>query len=270
MSVIHVDQIRFKYAGKYVLKDLSFDVDQGTFLSIAGPNGAGKSTLLELLCGNLKPDSGKISVNGNKVSSYTDKELAGQIAVVRQEFIPAFGFTVAETVLTARTIHFSQLGFESADDRNIADEAMALTETIQFADRRLEQLSGGERQRVFIARALAQDTPILLLDEPTSFLDMRHQIGIYDLLKKLRTEKGKTIVTISHDVNLASRYSDRILFLCADQGYFIGDTKDVFTKEILTQTFGITGKFTAIDGKNMFVPITISNTEQAETDPNPT
>ena len=270
MSVIQVKGIRFGYQQTHVLKDLSFEVEQGSFLAVAGPNGAGKSTLLNILSGKLKPASGTVSINGNKVSSYTQAELAKQIAVVRQEFVPAFGFTVYETVLMARTMNFGRGGFESQKDRQAATDAMALTETVQFSKRRLDQLSGGERQRVFIARALAQDTPILLLDEPTSFLDMRHQIGIYDLLKRLQTEKGKTIITITHDINLAARYSNRILLLCDDQSYFIGDPEDVVTKESLIKTFSIEGELTRIAEKPFFAPITPHNGQDCPDDHTPT
>ena len=178
-SIIEVKNLSFWYVPeRTILKNLSFEVTPGMFLAIAGPNGAGKSTLLNLLCGSLKPKSGATRIDGAPINAYSTKELAKKVAVVRQEFVPVFEFSVIETVLMARTLYYQHIGFESKTDREIVTEAMEATDTAQFASRSLGSLSGGERQRVFIARALAQDTEILLLDEPTSFLDFKHQVEI--------------------------------------------------------------------------------------------
>ena len=190
MTIIEVNNLCFGYGKKWILKDLSFEVENGAFLAIAGPNGVGKSTLLSLLSGLLKAQSGMIKIDPNPTHSYSIQKLAAKIAVVRQDYTPSFGFSVLETVLMARTIYFGRSGFENEIDRDIVMKALKATEILDLSSRLLDRISGGERQRAFIARALAQDSPILLLDEPTSFLDLQHQVKIYDLLKQLQTDKG--------------------------------------------------------------------------------
>jgi len=255
-SIINVANISFGYTSKRtILKDMSFEVRRGEFLAIAGPNGAGKSTLLNLISGGLRPESGAILIDGKPVDTYSTLALAGEVAMVRQESIPIFDFTVAETVMMARTPFFSPMGFDTTSDREIVNEALRATETVQLASRPLRSLSSGERQRVFIARALAQDTTILLLDEPTSFLDLRHQVAIYDLLKMTQLEKSKTIVAVTHDLNLVAQYCDDALLLAgpatmsghpnpedqnqACSGYCFGRAADVFSPEKVEKIFGV-------------------------------
>ncbi len=255
-GIIEVEDLSFGYTPQStVLKDISFEVMPGTFLAIAGPNGAGKSTLLNLLCGLLSPRSGAIRVDAAPVESYSTEALAKKVAIVWQEFIPVFGFSVIDTVMMARTPYYGPMGFESKADREIVCEALEATDTAKFALRPLGSLSAGERQRVFIARALAQNTPILLLDEPTNFLDLKHQVGIYDLLKAAQLQVGKTIVAVTHDINLAAQYCDAALLLGADSGYQYGCAKDVFSAEQITKVFGVkvfTGK---VGKERFFVPL---------------
>lgn len=251
MSIIEVKGLSFDYPGTEVLKDISFEIEAGSFWAIAGPNGAGKTTLLNLLCGLLRARADSIKVAGSAIESYSVRQLARKIAVVRQEFVPVFDFTVEETVLMARTPYLPAFGFESQTDIEFAVEALETTDTAQFAGRSLSQLSGGERQRVFIARALAQNTGILLLDEPTSFLDLKHQVRIYDLLKAAQLEKGKTIIVVTHDINLASQYVDSVLLLAADSSYQCGPTSDVFSAQRIEKVFGIK-IFSAGQGREKF------------------
>ncbi|MCK5473668.1 MAG: ABC transporter ATP-binding protein, partial [Planctomycetes bacterium] len=198
-NIIEVKNLNFGYAkANPILKDVSFEVAAGKFIAVAGPNGAGKTTLLNLLCGLLRKKTGTIKIDSENIESYSVKKLAQKIAVVRQEFVPVFDFSVIEMVSTARTPYLGAFGFENKEDKKIIADALKATDTTKFAARALVELSGGERQRVFIARALAQNTDILLLDEPTSFLDLKHQVGIYDLLKKMQLEKGKTIIAVTH------------------------------------------------------------------------
>jgi len=256
MSAIEVKNLSFGYTPENtILKDMSFEIKTGTFVGIAGPNGAGKSTLLNLLCGALKPKSGSIKIDSTPIDSYKWEALAEKVAVVRQEFVPVFGFSVIETVLMARTPYFGTFGFENKTDKQIVHEALEATDTAQYASRPLGSLSGGERQRVFIARALAANSPILLLDEPTSFLDLKHQVGIYDLLKSTQLEKGKTIVAISHDINMASQYCDEILLLSTNSDYHIGQAKDVFYPEQIEKVFGIRTFIGRLGRENFFIPL---------------
>jgi len=255
-SIIEVENLSFGYTSQgTILKALSFEVTQGEFVSIAGPNGAGKTTLLNLLCGLLKPKAGSIKIDAAYIKSYSVKKLAQKVAVVRQEFVPVFDFSVTEMVSMARAPYLPTFGFESKADREIVAEALEMTDTVQFASRPLAQLSGGERQRVFIARALAQNTAILLLDEPTSFLDLKHQVGIYDLLKRMQLEKGKTIVAVTHDINLAVQYADVALLLGADSSYQYGRTKDVFSAEQIEKVFGVRTFVGKVGQEKFFFPL---------------
>lgn len=256
MSVaIEVKNLSFGYAQRTILKDISFEVGAGSFIAIAGPNGAGKSTLIKLACGLIKVDRGSIEIDSCDIRHYREKELAKKVAVVHQEFMPGFDFTVAETVSMARTVYMGRLGFESDEDRVAIGEALSLTDTLEFAERPINQLSGGERQRVFIARAIAQDTDILLLDEPTSFLDLRHQVGIYDLLKKMQEEKGKTIICVTHDINLTNQYCDQSLLLGADLRWQFGKTEDVFSSETIEQFFAVKTFEGRVREKKFFLPL---------------
>lgn len=255
-SIIEIENLCFGYTPKsMVLDNVSFNVGMGTFLVIAGPNGAGKSTLLNLMWGALKPKSGKITIDGTSVRSYSPRTLAEKVAVVRQEYAPIFGFSVAETVMMARIPYYGSAGFERQADRDIVNEALELTDTNRFASRPITSLSSGERQRVYIARALAQNSPILLLDEPTSFLDLKHQVGIFDLLKMVQREKGKTIVTITHDINLAAQYCDEALLLGIDSTYRHGDIQNVLSKEQIKNIYQIDVFTGDIGNGYFFIPL---------------
>jgi iron complex transport system ATP-binding protein len=255
-GIISVKNLSFGYRSqRNILKDVSFEVMQGTFLAIAGPNGAGKTTLLNLLCRVLSPKAGSIKIDSSPIESYSVRGLAQRIAIVRQEFVPVFDFTVAQVVSMARTPYLGPFGFEGQADKDCVNEAMETTDTARFGSRPLAELSGGERQRVFIARALAQNTPILLLDEPTSFLDLKHQVGIYDLLKAMQVEKNKTIVAVTHDINLAAQYADASLLLGADSDYQYGSAKDVFSPERLKKIFDVAGFTGVIGQENFFIPL---------------
>lgn len=269
-NIIKIENLSFSYTRRStILEDVSFDVKAGTFLSIAGPNGAGKTTLINLLCGLLRAQAGSITIDSARIESYSARRLAQKIAVVRQEFVPVFDFTVAEVVSMARAPYLGTFGFESKIDRDTVGEALEATDTACFALRTLGSLSGGERQRVFIAKALAQNTPILLLDEPTTFLDLKHQVEVYDLLKVAQLEKGKTIIAVTHDINLAAQYCDDVLLLTggppaqqrslngtAGRGrYHIGKTKDVFSTEQIERVFGVKVFAGTVGREDFFIPL---------------
>lgn len=269
---VQLDNVTFAYQpGRPVLRDISLTVEAGTFLAVVGPNGAGKSTLIHLLAGLLKPQSGTISIDRRDIRSLSRRRLSEKVALVQQEFVPVFGFSVSEVVLMARIPYYSQLGFERQVDRQIVADALEMTDTTQFASRPLVSLSGGERQRVFIARALAQDTPIMLLDEPTSFLDLRHQVATYDLLKSVQQERGRTIVAITHDINLAAQYCDQVLLLrpCpassptadetgtsnAAKHYRVGPARDILNRREIENTFGVSVFSAPVGTEQMFLPL---------------
>lgn len=270
---IQVENVQFGYArSRPILRDFTFAVNAGRFLAIVGPNGVGKSTLVNLIAGLLSPQAGTIRVNGIPIASYRTRDLAQKIAFVRQETVPVFQFSVAEVVLMARTIHYGAFGFESAADRDRVRHALDLTDTAGFASRPLGSLSAGERQRVFIARALAQDTPILLMDEPTSFLDLKHQVHIYDLLKTIQARQSRAIVAVTHDINLAAQYCDEVLLLqppsVADTAgtgdmvpppkptrYRIGAPSQVLTTSLVAQAFGVRGFSGPVGRERFFLPL---------------
>jgi iron complex transport system ATP-binding protein len=255
-AAIEVENLCFAYKSQpAILNNINFRLQQGEFISIAGPNGAGKTTLLNLLSGLLQPTAGAIKIESAPLKSYSIRNLAKKIAVVRQEFVPVFEFSAWQVVSMARTPYLGGLAFESAADEKAITEALEMTGTTRFANRPLNHLSGGERQRIFIARALAQQTPILLLDEPTSFLDIKHQLAIFDLLKKLQIEKQKTIVAVTHDINLASRYSDLTLLLGADGKYDFGSTRQILSAEKIESVFGVKTGSIQIGQKLLFFPL---------------
>jgi iron complex transport system ATP-binding protein len=255
-KAIQVKDLTFGYGRNGVILDgISFEISRGQFIGVVGPNGAGKSTLINLLCRKLAPKAGTIVIDSAPIESYSVEALARKVAVVRQEFVPVFGFSVIETVMMARTPYFSRIGFENKGDREMVVEALRATDTFGFASRTLESLSGGERQLVFIARALAQDTNILLLDEPTNFLDLKHQVEIYDLLKSWQLERSKTIVAVTHDINLAAQYCDKALILGSGGGCEYGSSEEIICPERIRRVFGVNGFVGRVGREKFFIPL---------------
>jgi len=232
-----VEDLRFKYDESWVLDGLSFEVREGEILGIIGPNGSGKTTILRVLSRVLIPQEGEVHIRGKNLLELMQKEIAQIIGVVPQDAYFPFPFTVGEVVLMGRSPWLSGFGFESERDLQIASHAMALTNTLSFTNRLIFELSGGERQRAIIARALAQMPQVMLLDEPTAYLDIGHQIEIYDLIKKLNAEKKLTVIIVSHDLNLASEYCDRLILLDAGRIYEEGSPKEVITEENLSRVY---------------------------------
>lgn len=254
MNAIQVENLCFSYTGFPVLRDLSFVVPSGSLLAILGPNGSGKTTLLHLLAGLLFPQIGSLRIQDKPLASLSPSQRAVILSLVRQEYLPAFDFSVYETVLMGRTARLGWFGFESSTDRHAVTQALRDTDTLDLADRRLDQLSSGQRQRVFIARALAQDTPILLLDEPTAFLDLQHQLIIFDLLADLKSKSGKTLLLVTHDLNLAAQYADTILYLGHDKTYFIGPVCQAITDHRIESFFRVRGFSGRFRDRPFFIP----------------
>lgn len=239
MRSLSVDAVTFSYQRAVpVLRDISFSVEEGEFLSLVGPNGSGKTTLLRLLDRIFLPDRGSIALGDKPLARFSRSELARRIAFVPQEGGIQFPFTVYEIVLMGRSPHTRGMAFENARDRAIAREVMALTDIDHLADHPITRLSGGERQRAFIARALAQQPEILLLDEPNAHLDISHQLDIFRLIKRRNTESGLTVMSVSHDLNLAAAYSDRVAILQSGTIAAIGAPDAVLTEQRIREVFG--------------------------------
>jgi len=247
---IEVEGLSFRYhttegRGRvWTLDHLSFHVDVGEILGIVGPNGSGKSSLLKILAGLLPIGEGDVRLGGLSIGKRSQMDVARLVAVVPQEYTQVFPFTVAETVLMGRFPHRTArwwsmgIGDETANDLARVQDAMADTDILSLADRLVSDLSGGERQRVMIARALAQEPNILLLDEPTAFLDINHQIDICSLIGKLRAERRLTVILVSHDLNVASQYCDRVLMLKEGGLCRIGSPEETIRPDVLRMVYG--------------------------------
>ncbi|MFO0698910.1 MAG: ABC transporter ATP-binding protein [Nitrospira sp.] len=244
-----VQSLRFRYqpkestSDKWILDDLSFQVAEGEVLGIVGPNGSGKTSLLKLLARLASPQQGAVRLFGQDLTVMGQDEIARVVGVVPQDTQQLFPFTVAETVLMGRFPHRPQdrwgtgFGWERGEDVAIAEAAMMTMDIVHLAHRAVTDLSGGERQRTMIARALAQTSKVLLLDEPTAFLDLQHQVEIGSVLFRLKAERGLTVILISHDLNLVSQYCDRLMLL--DEGRVVrhGSPDEVIEPGVLEQVY---------------------------------
>ncbi len=236
--VIEVRDFSFRLGKKEILRKVSFSVDEGEYLTIIGPNGAGKTTLLKCLDRILTGGTGTIEICRRPLESYSQKELAQRISYVPQADGRVFPFTVEQFVLMGRYPYLSPFSTVSRADWQVVHEALDQTGTRPFAHRLLGTLSGGERQKVYIAAALAQGASVLLLDEPTTFLDYRHQAEIRELLCRVNRRSGVTIVAVTHDVNSAAMESDRIVALRDGLVVFTGSPREVMRAEVLEQVYG--------------------------------
>lgn len=236
--MIEFDDVGVDFGGVTVLDDVELSVDGGEFLALVGPNGAGKTTLLRTCNGLLSPDRGDVYVRGRPVSDCSAREIGQLVATVPQETTVAFEFPVADIVEMGRTPHRSR--FEPADDadRAAVDDALERTDTVRFAERSVDELSGGERQRVMVARALAQDAPVLLLDEPTASLDINHQVRTLALARAL-ADDGRTVVAAIHDLELAARFCDRMALLSDGALLAEGSPETVLTSGRLEAAFDV-------------------------------
>lgn len=251
-AAYRVEGLRFSYhrnpdlrpAQDWALQDLSFDIAPGEIVGVIGPNGSGKSSLLKLLARVLRPQAGTIHLLGRELHSLPQSEAARTIALVPQDSLQVFPFTIAEIVLMGRFPHhrsrwtLAGFGWEGPEDIRLAEEAMSETDVTHLAGRLIGDVSGGERQRAIIARALTQQPQILLLDEPTAFLDLHHQLDICRILRRLNEERALTIVLVSHDLNLASQYCDRLLLLNGGRIARHGTPSEVICSDVLEAVYG--------------------------------
>lgn len=255
--MITLSDIKFSYNGKPVIDDLSLSVRGGAWMGLIGPNGTGKTTLLKLISGALIPNAGKIEVGNKPISSYSRKEMARLLAVVPQVSPFAFAFSALEIVLMGRSPYLKHFGFETAADLEIAEKAMRKTDAWQFRNRPIDELSGGERQRVMIARALAQQPRILLLDEPTTFLDIKHQLDIMEILSDLNRNQGLTIISAIHDINLAISYCSKIALIYNGKVHKQGTPEEVISYTNLKEIFGaeVYVGVNELTGKPYYIPM---------------
>lgn len=237
MSAIELGDVSVVLGGKRVVNGVSASVAMGEWLALIGPNGAGKTTLLRAVA-RLVRFSGEIALGGRSVVELSRGELARLVAVVPQEPSTPPWMTVAEYVLLGRTPHLGPLAKEGARDRDAAARALARLDLLPFVERRLGTLSGGEKQRVVVARALAQEPSIVLLDEPTAALDIGHQQQALELLDGLREESGLTLVAAMHDLTLAAQFADRMLLLDAGRVVADGAPADVLTEALIAEHYG--------------------------------
>jgi len=237
---IHVKNLNYHYGDFPALKNVTFSVATGDFFIIIGPNGSGKTTLLKVMAGILKNQAHQLEILTRPVNHYSRKALARTIAFVPQTIPVDFPFSVTEIVLMGRSPYLGMLGLEQEKDLEIAKQALNFTNIEHLAYRKLDQLSGGEQQRVFVAKAICQEPEIILLDEPTASLDLAHQIRLMDLMEKLKNERGITVVMVSHDVNLAAMYGDRLLLLNKGEIVQLGAPKEVLTFQTLEYVYGCT------------------------------
>jgi ABC-type cobalamin/Fe3+-siderophores transport system ATPase subunit len=237
--MLEAKNISVGYGSREVLRDVSMFLRSGEIVGLLGANGAGKSTLIRALNGTVPVTSGEIFIEEEPISRMSRRRIARKISVVAQENETRFPITVLEFVLSGRFAYGNAYGWETKDDDDHARAALADCDLDNYGDRRLNQLSGGERQRAVLARAVAADTPILLLDEPTANLDIAHQAMMFRLVRERCKTRNMSAVVITHDLNLASEFADRILLLHGERIAAEGTADDVLNKEIVREVFGI-------------------------------
>ena len=237
-QAISAQDLTYEIEGSTLLDGVDLHADRGQLVGLIGPNGAGKSTLLRTISGILRYRGGAVLLEGEDLRSLSPRDVAATLALVPQIAPYTYGFTSIELVLMGRYPHLGRFQIEGREDDRIARDAMRLTETEQFADRTLDTLSGGERQRVFVARALAQQPRILLMDEPTANLDILHQLKVLDLVRRLVAD-GLTAVAAIHDLNMAARYCDKLVLLNKGHVLAEGSPADVLTPDTIESVFGV-------------------------------
>ena len=227
--ILTLKNVGYRYGQIQAIKGIDLHVYGGEILGILGPNGSGKSTLLKVMDGILVPQEGEILIEDTPFAAFGRSHLAREVAMVAQESHFRFSFSTLEVVLMGRFPHLKRLEFEGKRDMDVAMGALNATHTLEFAERSIHELTGGEKQRVLIARALAQEPQVILLDEPTSFLDLKFKREIFQLISSLSMEKGLSVVVVSHDIDLASQYCRRVIMLKNGSIYEIGEPDEVIT-----------------------------------------
>lgn len=260
--VLRAEAVTFAYeGGRNVLCGVDLSAGAGKLLCLLGPNGSGKTTLLRCMLGRLRPQSGSILLDGRALARHSARSLARLMGYVAQSPSAAFAFTVQEIVLMGRFAHTGLLGMAGQKDLDVARQAMIMTETLDFAARTLDELSGGEAQRVMIARALAQQPSVLLLDEPTSHLDIRNQLLIYGMMQRLAHDWEMAVVCVSHDVNLAGRFADELVLMREGKVLASGKPQEVIRQEILAQVYDVRVDLVSVPGED--VPMALARRDKS-------
>ncbi|GIV20995.1 MAG: ABC transporter [Armatimonadota bacterium] len=262
-ELIRAEDVWAGYGTTPVLKGIQLRLWRGEMVGLLGPNGSGKSTLLRVLSGVLKPQRGQVWLEGKPLSQLRAKEVAQRLAFVPQREEVAFGFTAWEVVLLGRAPYIGWWGKERVEDLRATRRAMERTDSLSLAERAFSTLSGGERQRVVLARGLAQETPLLLLDEPLTHLDVAHQVGTLSLLRQLNREEGLTVLAALHDINLASEFCDRLIVLRQGQMVADGTPSEVITPALLARVFGLDAwvRVNPATGRPHVLPRTLQHVE---------
>ncbi len=239
-TILKIENVDFSYNGNQkTLSKISFSVSRGELLGIIGPNGSGKTTLLKIVSGILKPNKGNMLLLNQNLNNLSIEKIAKFISVVPQDTWVTFSFKAKEVVFIGRLPYISRLKGETLEDYQISQEAMVKTQSLPLSEKNIQKISGGERQRVFIAKALAQTPQLLLLDEFTSHLDLNYKYEMLNLLKKALTEEGLTIISVFHDLNLASIASHRLILLNVGKIEKIGTPQEVLNEENLQKVYGV-------------------------------
>ena len=254
---LSAEGVTLGYGDRTIIDGLDLSVAPGKITTIVGANGCGKSTLLRSLARLLSPSAGQVVLDGKSVHARPTKEVARILGLLPQSPVAPEGIAVADLVGRGRHPHQKVLSRWNARDYEAVADALAATGTAELADRSVDELSGGQRQRVWIAMALAQETDILLLDEPTTFLDVAHQVEVLDLLTDLSVSRGTTIVMVLHDLNLAARYSDELVAMKSGRVHATGTPTEVVTSDLVESVFGMANQITTdpVSGKPMVTPI---------------
>jgi iron complex transport system ATP-binding protein len=254
---LEAERITLGYGEHAVLQDLDLQVAPGRITAIVGGNGCGKSTLLRALARLLRPSAGEVMLDGAPLRSMHTKQVARIVGLLPQSPVAPEGIVVADLVGRGRHPHQKALARWSARDYEVVADALEATGITDLADRAVDELSGGQRQRVWIAMALAQETDILLLDEPTTFLDVAHQVEVLDLITDLSLQRGTTIVMVLHDLNLAARYADELIAMKDGCVHAAGAPEQILTSELVEQVFGLSSLVTddPATGKPMVTPM---------------